>query len=377
MLIVTIWCTICVYGNDAFNKGDVNSDQLVNAKDALVVLKHAAVIEPLAIEYLYRADVNKDSYVDANDALDILCLSAGIISSFDDLFATQVPTKEPVGCVAEVNYKNARVYNTSHSEPCKEVNIEILSNYTEYKTYIREAKEFLKNYKYYNEIDLYSEYFFNDNVVVVVDYCIGDYSTEVVFSDVEYIEGENRYQINVEHYGHCYQEPAPRHWGIMVPIEGKNHTLDEFYINKISNCEWYCRSYDCGKARPIRNDNGQVYLEYPLVLSTYEEYQEYMALFKAANPEYAINREYTEEDFESMKMVVGGFGTASGQLELKYSGIRTRDNELIIDFDGICPSPCNEDSYFYHFMVAIDIFDVSKYDIRWNIDVEYYYINME
>lgn len=277
--------------------------------------------------------------------------------------------------VTEVDYDNTRVYTTTGiaDEPYIGANlpdIRVITDYTEYKEYITNAKESLKSVNDNLEINIYSEDFFIDNSVVVIDYCVGDYSTEVYFSDVEQVEG--KYKVNIEHHSNFTQSPMLRHWEIMIPIEGQECNAEDFEVGFINECEWYCVENDCGKAAPIVSESGQEYLEYPLVLSTYEEYEEYMALFKEANPNYAVKREYTEEDFESMKLVVGGFWAFSGLLDLEYSGIRTREDELIIDFDGTCPSPYTDDSYYYHFMLACDILDVSQYDVRWNIDVEYY-----
>lgn len=287
----------------------------------------------------------------------------------------KVVEKEEQEYVTDVNYDNTRVFSTTGSanEPYIGLDlpdIRVISDYAEYKEYITNAKECLKSVNDNLEIDMYSEDFFIDNSVVVIDYDIGDYATKVYFSNVELTEG--KYKVNIEHHSSFMQSPMLRHWEIMIPIEGKECTAEDFEVDFINECEWYCIDNDCGKAAPIVSESGQEYLEYPLVLSTYEEYQEYMALFKEANPNYAVEREYAEEDFESMKLVVGGFWAFSGQLDLKYSGIRTREDELIIDFEGTCPSPHTDDSYYYHYMLACDILDVSQYDVRCNIDVEYY-----
>lgn len=63
--------------------GDVDDDGFVNAKDALLVLKHSAKIAVLEEAQMVRADVTKEGNIDAKDALDILKLAAGIIDSFE------------------------------------------------------------------------------------------------------------------------------------------------------------------------------------------------------------------------------------------------------------------------------------------------------
>jgi len=68
--------------NETGTLGDVNADEIINAKDALSVLKHAAVIETLEGVALECADVNGDESIDAKDALDILKYAAGLIKEF-------------------------------------------------------------------------------------------------------------------------------------------------------------------------------------------------------------------------------------------------------------------------------------------------------
>lgn len=56
--------------------GDLDEDEAVTAKDALLVLKHAARIELINDDS--RADMNNDNRIDAEDALEILKIAANI-----------------------------------------------------------------------------------------------------------------------------------------------------------------------------------------------------------------------------------------------------------------------------------------------------------
>ena len=62
--------------------GDANLDTIINAEDALAVLKHAAALETLEGEAAVNADVNVSGVIDATDALEILKYAAGLISEF-------------------------------------------------------------------------------------------------------------------------------------------------------------------------------------------------------------------------------------------------------------------------------------------------------
>ena len=89
--------------------GDVNSDESINAADALLVLKSAAKMEVLTDAQNNAADVNGDGNIDAKDALLILQKAAKIIDKFpvEEIVPTEsddpVPTEseEPVPTESE------------------------------------------------------------------------------------------------------------------------------------------------------------------------------------------------------------------------------------------------------------------------------------
>ncbi len=56
--------------------GDVNEDGIVDAEDALLVLRHAALLEELTGDQFANADMNGDLVLTADDALEILKISA-------------------------------------------------------------------------------------------------------------------------------------------------------------------------------------------------------------------------------------------------------------------------------------------------------------
>ncbi|MCL2019004.1 MAG: dockerin type I domain-containing protein [Oscillospiraceae bacterium] len=58
-------------------KGDINGDGVLNASDALAILKHVSGVEKLEGDALEAADVNGDGVVNASDALEVLKLVAG------------------------------------------------------------------------------------------------------------------------------------------------------------------------------------------------------------------------------------------------------------------------------------------------------------
>ena len=64
--------------------GDVDSDGMVTAADALMILKHAAGLEKFEDDILLLSgDLNSDETVDASDALEVLKKAAGLISITD------------------------------------------------------------------------------------------------------------------------------------------------------------------------------------------------------------------------------------------------------------------------------------------------------
>lgn len=74
-----------------FWKADLDDDGAVNAKDALIILKHAAKIAELEGNKLVKADTNRDGKVNSTDALLTLMFSASMIGS--EPVDTEVPTE--------------------------------------------------------------------------------------------------------------------------------------------------------------------------------------------------------------------------------------------------------------------------------------------
>lgn len=56
--------------------GDVNKDGLVDAKDALMILKYVAKLEKLTNEQIIVSELNGDNIIDAGDALEVLKIAA-------------------------------------------------------------------------------------------------------------------------------------------------------------------------------------------------------------------------------------------------------------------------------------------------------------
>lgn len=68
--------------------GDVTRDSVIDADDALFILRSSAQLEPLTWVTKTAADVNSDKAVDSNDAILVLRHSVGIKSKDSDLGTT-------------------------------------------------------------------------------------------------------------------------------------------------------------------------------------------------------------------------------------------------------------------------------------------------
>ena len=255
-------------------------------------------------------------------------------------------------------------YKTADELSTRTPLINIISSYSEYEEYIASVdpdSEYI--------IEEYSEDYFNDNVIVVVGYYAGDYSEEVSFYDIRQTVLDGKYQINIELKYSMMQLPMMRPWVIMIPFEGTGYVDEDFFVEYISVYENLPRYLAYSKATPIEADYGNKGFK---ILSTYEEYQEYMDLFLEANPDFEIKHPYTEEDFEYFDIVVGGFWTSSGQLELEYDETIIREEKMTISFNGRCPDPCTEDSYYFHYIFFYDRLPRNKDNIEIVTDIEYY-----
>lgn len=74
--------------------GDVDVNEIVDSKDALLVLKHAAKLSLIDSNLFDRADVVQDNNIDALDALEILKYSAKLIDKFSCMPAETIKPDE-------------------------------------------------------------------------------------------------------------------------------------------------------------------------------------------------------------------------------------------------------------------------------------------
>lgn len=363
VLLILITCLTFIFcfnvGADIWY-GDVSGDGRINAEDALVVLKHAAYIESMSGDNLKKADVNKDESINAEDALYILQYAAGIIDSFEEN-------------ATDIVYGDAQFLDTA----CEDHNetwtprVRVFTTYGEYEEYIEPIKKRYEEGEYKKELSLYEETFFDKNSLIIVDYTNTDYDEKVYFKNMEYLEDEEIYEINLEHYSSVIQSPMLRPIEIIIPIEKKDISADDFKVNIIGFFDISAYKIQASRARPITTDPNK---NYPVVLKNYEEYAEYVALFKAANPDYELKKEYTKEEFEyyNLDIIVGGFWTSSGQMDIEYVNTVRTEGKYIINFNGKCPSEHTDDSYYYHYMLESSFVKITEESIEVNVDVEYY-----
>ncbi len=101
------------YGTDWIKYGDIDGDNVINAKDALAVLKKAVGKQVFTDVQIKIADVNNDGKIDAKDALDILKLSVNRISQFTAGVFYQITSVEPEPPVVQDDF--VAQFNKSNS----------------------------------------------------------------------------------------------------------------------------------------------------------------------------------------------------------------------------------------------------------------------
>ncbi len=95
------------FGVDWFYYGDVDGDQVANAKDALAVLKYAVGKQLFNPTQNILADVNADEIINAKDALDMLKYAVGKISVFTAGRIYQLEVEEPEPPIEELDTTNS------------------------------------------------------------------------------------------------------------------------------------------------------------------------------------------------------------------------------------------------------------------------------
>ena len=156
MLIIATICTTMMWsavsGNDrtaATQLGDVDQNKIVNAEDALLVLKQAAKMIELTDEQKMLGNVNKDQTEDATDALWILQYAAGLYETFSSMSLPQRPdlvpeqliplqyaekNTETSGSVITIQYETKDYFGDEH-EITKDAYVYLPPEYDETKQY--------------------------------------------------------------------------------------------------------------------------------------------------------------------------------------------------------------------------------------------------
>lgn len=118
-LVMPTTITMIAIASDAdIMYGDIDDSNVVNANDALGVLKHAAKISLLDEKQEFIADVSGDKKIDAIDALLILKYAAKIIDRFpvEDIIAPSESTEPEESEIVETTPCETEIVSSSPSE---------------------------------------------------------------------------------------------------------------------------------------------------------------------------------------------------------------------------------------------------------------------
>lgn len=163
---------ITVFASEKY--GDVNSDGVIDASDALHILKHSAKVDVLEENKLIYADVDGNNSIDAKDSLYVLKYSANIISCF--------PVDE---------YNEPMINLDSSFDSIEALKAGIATGYTEEKIAEIESLEseenkgaFRKFINSRNEENAIIVPFYNDKVIELRN--VTDYSNVLLMSNTVY-----------------------------------------------------------------------------------------------------------------------------------------------------------------------------------------------
>lgn len=123
VLLLSALFTLPAYANTQDSQGDINRDHIVNADDALAVLKHVAILDTMGSSEMRRADVNRDQTIDAKDALNVLKYAVGLINTYD----------EYIKCIKSLEDKAIDDYSvvSHYDEKYFEENVLVVANYVD------------------------------------------------------------------------------------------------------------------------------------------------------------------------------------------------------------------------------------------------------
>lgn len=342
LIIVTGLCSVNVFGEEIDINGDINADSIVNAEDALMVLKHAAHIELIAEDVSEIADVDKNEKIDANDALCILKYAAGIISSLDGLNEEKVLVPEYIGGVI-----------IERASGNKEDSATLLTTWDDFEEYVNALEEDCG----YKNADLIKKQFkrsyFNDqNLIAVYTRKGSSGSAQMTFEGLVYHRG--KYIVKTRIYNPPLPTPDEQSWYMWIPVHKSVKIsgaieLDITTEDEISFSDYKSQSI---KANLLGSDwslEGEVE-----VISSYEKYQQFLDDVQVQIENWSEMDIYTDEFFNDNDLLVVSMLTPSGQyFDVVLDKITKFNDTYHIYLDRFLPYFATEDTACWSVLIPV------------------------
>lgn len=229
--------------------------------------------------------------------------------------------------------------------------VDIISDYNTYK-------DFLNKYFYeadVNYMDIYSEEFFTDNVLLAVRYEASSISYYDVIPE-KITKADGAYKIYMESLSPMGQLAAIGNWVSFIPTSIKDWSEGEFTFERKSYGV-YGMADSMEDAEACTYKTGGVFDSEVTVISTYKEYIEYMSKIRVRLESISdqLPSGYSEEFFENNSLLIVEHDEhRSSMIDISYDSMEVVDDTCEIKLIAFVPEEGTDDCEYWGIMVPVE-----------------------
>lgn len=320
--------------------GDVNRDDKISARDALMILKSAAGLETYDEGFDQLAEVNNDRAINAEDALNVLKYAS-----------KSLPVEKVVDSYNFLR-KSVKLSNVC----CEENTAKIIRNYSDYVKFIDELVSSDENAfegKAEEIKALYSEDDF-DNYYYMLAVCVGTDKTDSVAPVITGVYRDNGlYRIKFDHDVPLDAHNGESSWCVFLrysrydTLSLGDYTIEVDYKYDEAISENLIGPIMTGTDTP--GENGCE------IIDNYEKYTEFINSFDS-DSEIRIQAEtvINETFFEENELAVATVYSETDSYEMNLTNIKIFEEQCTLYLEGLCPESDAEVNEIWYTLIPLE-----------------------
>lgn len=231
-------------------------------------------------------------------------------------------------------------------------NIKLIDSYEEYSAYLENIAQNITDE--YAAVYNYDESYFNDNVVVLVEYADESYSIESSLSDITVYDG--KYVFYIEQYYPNIQHEGMKQWNMIIPLTGKQWLHKDLSLNitEVEEKGEDVKAKTMWVATHLEVTQSPYFIVYP----SYSAYSKYMDVIKqhrkVTNGDYFFANKYNEEYFKENVVLMVVVDGSEDPYDATVVSKVTDDGQIILDIERNHKERASNNASTWHIFVPLE-----------------------